>query len=194
MSHRGFWRRRQFLVNRNFQFRYIALLMLQMSAVLASIGLLVYGHVTRTVNVALKMPFVQGVSNAPLVADMADSLHGFYGRSILLLAVTSVILMVFGLLGSHRLAGPMVKLEAHLNRLADGDFSQRITFRRNDFLDEFADGINRTVDSIVERRRRADELRQQIAEKWNPRFAETGDRRQAIAEMQHLLAELRQVV
>jgi len=191
---KNFLRRRKYLVNRQFQYRYMALLMLQMSAILASLGLLVFSHVQRTTEIAMNLPFVEGISNAALLSDLSDNLHGFHLRSLMLLALISVILVVFGLMGSHRLAGPMIKLENFLNLLAAGDFSQRITFRRHDFLDEFADRINQTVESISVRRVRANELRQQIAETWSAGLGDVRERPVAIAEMRRLLGELRQVV
>lgn len=72
---------------------------------------------------------------------------------ILLLGVPIICIAIlsWGVLISHRIAGPIYRLEKDLERIAKGDFSLRINIRRNDELRSIAEGINRIVDKIEEK-------------------------------------------
>ena len=157
------YRRRQYWVRSRFQLRYIASLMLQMSLLLACLGLMVYSHVTQISMVAETAPMVNLDSRALLQAELLDNVHGFYTRGLILIGITTVLLVVFGLFGSHKLAGPVVKLERHLQLVADGDLSRQIAFRREDYLDSFAETINSAVNSFQARREQTQYLAQNLA-------------------------------
>jgi nitrogen fixation/metabolism regulation signal transduction histidine kinase len=84
-------------------------------------------------------------------------------RSLFLLGTTVAVMVLFGLLSSHKLAGPVVSLERHLRAVADGNYESRVTFRKKDNLDDFAQGLNQMAEAIENRRNRA---RQIAAEIW----------------------------
>ena len=146
------WRRRNYLVRRTTQLRFIAMLLLQMSVILAALGILVYSHVTRIREIAAGVPIVDVASRAALEGELIDSVHVFFDRSLVLVGVALVLLLGFGLLASHKLAGPVIKLQRHLGDIAGGDFSKRITFRRSDYLDELAENVNRMTEAVESRR------------------------------------------
>ncbi len=52
---------------------------------------------------------------------------------------------------SHRLAGPIYRLEKDLQDIARGNFSMRIKFRKKDELKSIAEGINKILDEIEKR-------------------------------------------
>jgi len=52
---------------------------------------------------------------------------------------------------SHRLAGPIYRLEKDLQEIAKGNFSIRIRFRKKDELKSIAEGINRILDEMERR-------------------------------------------
>jgi methyl-accepting chemotaxis protein len=52
----------------------------------------------------------------------------------------------------HRIAGPIDRLEKELDKIAKGDFSLRLKIRRKDELHSIAEGINKVLDRIKERR------------------------------------------
>jgi len=64
------------------------------------------------------------------------------------LPVIAVAVLFWGLLISHRIAGPVYRLEKELDKIAKGDFSLRIKFRRKDELASVAAGINKVLDKI----------------------------------------------
>ena len=66
-------------------------------------------------------------------------------------AVVVTLVLWRVLILSHRLAGPIYRLEKDLQDIARGKFSMRIKFRKKDELHSIADGINRILDEIEKR-------------------------------------------
>jgi methyl-accepting chemotaxis protein len=64
------------------------------------------------------------------------------------LPVIFILLLLWGLVISHRIAGPVYRLEQDLDKIARGDFSLRIRLRRKDELTSIVEGINKVLDKI----------------------------------------------
>jgi methyl-accepting chemotaxis protein len=64
------------------------------------------------------------------------------------LPVVSTLLLLWGLVISHRIAGPVYRLEQELDKISKGDFSLRIRFRKKDELASIARGINKVLDKV----------------------------------------------
>ncbi|MFH1479169.1 MAG: methyl-accepting chemotaxis protein [Candidatus Omnitrophota bacterium] len=67
------------------------------------------------------------------------------------LIVSIIALILFSwrlLILSHRLAGPIYRLEKDLEAIAKGDFHMRIKFRKDDELKSISEGINKILDEI----------------------------------------------
>ena len=67
----------------------------------------------------------------------------------LLLAIP--IIFYVGIRQSHRIVGPMNRLKRMLEAIGQGDFSQRITLRKGDALEDLAAAINRMAQSLQQR-------------------------------------------
>lgn len=67
---------------------------------------------------------------------------------ILGLPLVSGLLLFWGLVISHRIAGPVYRLEQELAKISRGDFSVRIKFRTKDELASIAEGINKVLDKV----------------------------------------------
>ncbi len=64
------------------------------------------------------------------------------------LPVISILLLLWGLVISHRIAGPIYRLEQELDKISKGDFSLRIKFRKKDEFASIAQGINKVLDKV----------------------------------------------
>ncbi len=62
--------------------------------------------------------------------------------------IISILLLFWGLIISHRIAGPVYRLEQDLEKIAKGDFSLRIKLRKKDELSSIAEGINKVLDKV----------------------------------------------
>ena len=58
------------------------------------------------------------------------------------------ILFFSAIIISHRLAGPLYRLEKDLEKIAHGEYSLRIKFRKQDHLDELAHKMNAVLDHL----------------------------------------------
>ena len=57
-----------------------------------------------------------------------------------------MVIFVGGLVLSHRVAGPLFKIQKHMNDVAEGFTHGHVNFRRNDYFGELADAYNRVLD------------------------------------------------
>ena len=81
------------------------------------------------------------------------TLYYFKANPFVLISGIIVIILISWrvLILSHRLAGPIYRLEKDLQDIARGNFSMRIRFRKKDELRSIADGINKILDEIERR-------------------------------------------
>lgn len=64
------------------------------------------------------------------------------------LPVFFAIVFVYAVIVSHRMAGPIYRLEKDLDRIIAGDHSVRIKFRTKDRLDNIAEKLNKVLDKL----------------------------------------------
>jgi len=66
----------------------------------------------------------------------------------LIVAIISIIvLLISGILISHRVAGPLYRFNQHLLQLSKGNSLSKVFFRKGDFFLELQDNFNHYVDS-----------------------------------------------
>jgi len=61
---------------------------------------------------------------------------------IVIVAAIFIIFLILGLVFSHRIAGPIYRLNRHLREVGNGDHMNDVKFRKNDFFPELADAFN----------------------------------------------------
>lgn len=132
--------RRRYIVKRGLQFRYIGLIF--MLALLASFitGWTVFATGWSFFGEKLASVYPQGrliyVFKAINVALM---------RNLLLI---SPLIFLLGLLFSHRIAGPLYRIEKTLIEIAKGNLALKIKLRQGDELASLADIINTMTDNF----------------------------------------------
>lgn len=60
--------------------------------------------------------------------------------------VTTVFLLLYGLVLSHRMAGPLYRLRIYLEQEIRGEAKQPLKFREGDYFVEIADLVNRALE------------------------------------------------
>jgi methyl-accepting chemotaxis protein len=68
--------------------------------------------------------------------------------SILILGLVTAAIAVISVLFSHRIAGPMYRMEKNLDAIASGDLTVNTRFRGRDQLSTLADELNALVRSL----------------------------------------------
>ena len=134
--------RTRYLINPTFQLRFVGLM----------IGIAGMAAFALYLSNALFMAKIVGIGNSlGLPAD-----HPFWRfineqklvlNSVFLLtaAGVSILIVVLGLIISHRIAGPIYRMQSHLDDLARTGEVKELNFREKDYFPEMADSINRVM-------------------------------------------------
>ena len=142
-AERPTYKRRQFLVNRPLQLSFVRamLLILLLMAAAALVAMRIAVHVTL---------FTYELSNDALLRALFDTVFWIIVLEMVFLA-PFVIWM--GILLTHKVAGPLVRIHAALAQMTAGRFDIHISLRKGDALVELADAINRLALSLRNRLR-----------------------------------------
>ena len=140
-------REKKFLINSDFQIQFIASLML-ISIVSMSIIYLAndyFFHSYMAKGQALNLP-----PDHPFFL-MIHEQKRFMTKVFIAVAVSiSSIACVWGLFYSHKIAGPLYRLQLYFTQAAASStqLQNKIYFRDGDFFQEVPDSINRYIDSV----------------------------------------------
>ncbi len=134
--------RKQFLVDREYQFRFVRSVLVWVFAIA------VFGAV-----VAVGLLWRQ--MYRPELETQSYFVAAFIGVSITLLVELLIAIPIVSFLGirsSHRVVGPVVRIKKMLEAIGSGDFSQRITLRKGDALEDLAEAINKMAERLRSRK------------------------------------------
>jgi hypothetical protein len=135
--------RRTYLIDRSFQLKYTVILMLVGAAISLLFGALMYqAHVDATALMDLPNPFREAVSSGD--------------RMLLWLVLGIAVIMaaamgLFGVLVTHKVAGPIYVLTHYMTTLSQGKYPQMRPLRKNDELKEFFERFRAAVESMKSR-------------------------------------------
>jgi len=125
--------RRKFMVQRGFQLRFMAVILIAMVLIALVTGLSIYSAVMQTL-----VNQFHGESLALIKYAITAKL---FVRSLLLIFAIAVISVFI----SHRIAGPIYKFERIIAALAAGEKAEEIKLRRRDEFYELARAINNLI-------------------------------------------------
>ena len=143
--------RRTYLIDRRFQLKYTALLVLCGALISVVFGTLAYlAEVDVHRNLAEELTRAGGIAADPklvsgLVKQSATTLLVLTAAVTLLM---SIALALVGILITHRVAGPVHVLSNYVSALAEGRYPLLRPLRRNDELQAFFDRFRGAVDSL----------------------------------------------
>lgn len=134
------YKRKQYLVARRFQLKYVSLILLLMFATAALCAYVVY--YTSMLHMGEKLANVYPQGRLVHIVKIVNF------RILLSLILVTPLVTLIGILLSHRIAGPIYRMEKFLNNIALGDLTSRIILRSKDELITLANGINFVVDAL----------------------------------------------
>jgi len=135
------YQRKQVLVDRRYQLRFVTRVFLSVMGVAVASCLVASAIVWRVLYLPSKA--ATAVAVISLVAISAVLLIE------LLLAIP--LIFILGIRQTHRLVGPMGRITQALDVIGRGDFSQRIVLRKGDALEDLANTINRMAEQLEAR-------------------------------------------
>lgn len=133
-------KRRKYLIKRAFQLKYIGIILffILITAALSSVG--VYLAIFPFLYEKLANVYPQG----RLVAVLKDANAKLFFSTVLLLPVAAW----FGIILSHRVAGPWYRLENILRAIGEGSLIHEVKLRRGDELQSLAEAINGVIRNL----------------------------------------------
>lgn len=134
--------RTRFLTGHSIQLRYLALLIASMVIPALFVGGCLYYLMFTIIAEQLGIPESIAYNLFPVIKKI---------NAILLLGIPPIFLLLvaWGVLLSHRFAGPAERLEKEIEKMAkSGDYSRRLRVRKRDDMKPMADAINGLLDKI----------------------------------------------
>lgn len=140
MPYKSGYKRTQYFVAKKFQLKYIGLILILVFSTAIMCSYVIYYTMMVTMGDKLANIYPQG----RLVA-IVNTVNIRILFSMLLIAP---IIIVIGIYASHKIAGPIGRIEKFLDGMAAGDLSFPLSIRRKDELVSLADGINKVLNSM----------------------------------------------
>ena len=134
------YRRTQYFIAKKFQLRYVGMILLLVYLTAVMCSYVIYYTMMLTMGDKLANVYPQG--RLISIVNMVNF------RILLSMLLVAPLVIVIGIYASHKVAGPIYRIEKFLGSMAGGDLSMLLTLRRNDELISLADGINRVIDSV----------------------------------------------
>jgi len=132
------FRRRQWIVNRPLQYRFVGLLLI-FFGLLTFVTLLAMGVAIWTTL------YTFNLLRDPVIISLYTTTAWILAFELVLM---SPVVIWLGIRLSHTVAGPLVRIDAALAKMARGDFDVRISLRKGDALIELAEAVNRLAESL----------------------------------------------
>lgn len=141
-------KRRQYVVDPGFQYgmifriSFVTVLIMAMSLFLLAIVYQMYANIYVDISISQPMPFEMPASTAEKIQQEEEILSLLWPVLAVSLVGTLIITFTFGLILSHRMAGPVRRIREHLRQIGQGDLTGRLKLRPRDSFQELADDLN----------------------------------------------------
>lgn len=142
---RGKFFRTKYLTRSRMQIRYLLLLMVSMVIPAIFVAGCLYYLIFTILAEQIGIPEYIALHLLPVISKI---------NYILLIGVPPLflLLILWGLLLSHRFVGPLERIEDELKRMLEhGSYKSRLHLRKNDEVRPIADEINKLLDRLEER-------------------------------------------
>lgn len=134
MSAKPVFRRRQYLIKKGLQFRYIGIVFMLSILVSMLTGYTVFATGWTLLGEKLANVYPQG-----RLLYVFRAVNFTLARNLLLL---SPLIFIMALLFSHRIAGPLYRIEKSVYEISRGNLALRVKIRKGDELWDLADLLN----------------------------------------------------
>lgn len=133
-------KRKQYLISRRFQLKYVGLILALMFLTAALCSYVVYYSTMLLMGEKLANVYPQG--------RLMAIVNAVNFRILLSMVFISPMIVVIGILLSHKIAGPVFRMEKVLDNMSKGDLRANIVLRKGDEMATLAEAINKVTDSI----------------------------------------------
>jgi len=132
----------KFITKNPLQLKYLILILLSILVPLFLVGGCLYYLIFQVMAEQLAIPESIAYNLLPVLRKI---------NFILIVGLPPIIVLLFiwGATLTHRLIGPLERLEDDLKKIDEGDYSVRLSLRKDDDLKPIADVVNDIIDKLI---------------------------------------------
>ncbi|MDO8525719.1 MAG: hypothetical protein Q7S07_04450 [Candidatus Omnitrophota bacterium] len=134
------FKRKQLIVARKFQLKYAGIILLMM--------FITAGFCSYAIYYSTMILFGEKLANVYPQGQLVSVINAVNFRILVSALVASPLIGFLGIYLSHKIAGPIFRIEKVLGNMAKGDLSSRIMLRQGDEMVSLADSVNNLTDSF----------------------------------------------
>jgi len=134
------FKRKQYIIAKRFQLKYAGVILSLMFITAGCCAYIVYYTAMILLGEKLANVYPQG--------HLAAIMNLVNFRILVSMLVVSPIVVCLGIYLSHKIAGPLFRIERVLDDMSKGDLSERIRLRKGDEMVSLANSVNRLTDSL----------------------------------------------
>ncbi len=139
--HKNFYKRRQYIVDKKFQFKYLFYILVTMFTTVIIVSFTIFFVIWEKI-----------IKEFFYVPDAAKRLSDiFISTSEILIIPIIILLIIFSIVAilfSHKIAGPIYRVEKIAEELKNGNLNINVRFRKGDELHHLADALNNMIAGI----------------------------------------------
>ncbi len=137
-----YYQRKQFYISKQFQSRFIMkfCLLVVVGAVISTALLLFFSQNTLTSSFQNSRLTIQNTAQTIMPSVIYTNLI-----SLVLISVAAIFITLFI---SHKIAGPLYRLEQSLKQLEEGDLTQKVHLRKYDQITGVAETLSQTINGL----------------------------------------------
>jgi methyl-accepting chemotaxis protein len=136
------YKRRTYLINKNFQIKFIIyttiIALLTIAAFYATITL----FFQESIQLGIDAGFPQGHVYFRFVEDSKADMNAYF---IVVSLIVFLMILISGIFFSHKIAGPLYRMNMYLKTLAVDKITSPLKFRNKDFFQELATNYNKRI-------------------------------------------------
>lgn len=134
------FRRTHYFIAKRFQLKYVGLILLLMFLTAALCSYVVYYTSMMLLGEKLANIYPQG--------KLVSIINTVNFRILLSILLITPVVVVFSIFLSHKIAGPVYRMEKYLRSMSEGNLATPLVLRKGDELSELANGINNLAQSM----------------------------------------------
>ena len=131
----------KYLTKNPLQFKFLVLILISIMTPLFLVGGCLYYLIFQIMAEQLAIP-------ESIAQNLIPALDKINFLIILSMPVVIFLLFLLGLILTHRLIGPLKRLEDDLTKISEGDYSIRLKLRKDDDLRPIAEVINKIINKL----------------------------------------------
>lgn len=138
------YKRTHYIVEREMQLKYAALILIHLVIFFVITALVIYFSGWREI--------IEKLSNVYPQVMLVGILNKIYMRLCIGFLLLLPVAVISAILASHKIAGPLVRIKRSIDQLAAGDYNLFVKLRKGDYLQDVADLLNKLVESLKKRK------------------------------------------